>query len=115
LSSVSAEKYDFILQENAMKRPPALKVKTERSPPRSSPPPQTPPTPHYPSPHTNSWLMNALFVLRPAKLWAFNIGHPCPSLAKGELACGKACLFQIPPFFSIPATPKSHKIYLPQD
>ena len=29
--------------------------------------------------------MNALFVLRPAKLWAFNIGHPCPSLAKGEL------------------------------
>ena len=30
-------------------------------------------------------LMNALFVLRPAKLWAFNIGHPCPSLAKGEL------------------------------
>ncbi len=29
--------------------------------------------------------MNALFVLRPAKLWAFNIGHPCLSLAKGEL------------------------------
>ena len=29
--------------------------------------------------------MNALLVLRPAKLWAFNIGHPCPSLAKGEL------------------------------
>ena len=29
--------------------------------------------------------MNALFVLRPAKLWAFNIGHPCPSLAKGKL------------------------------
>ncbi len=29
--------------------------------------------------------MNALFVLRPAKLWAFNIGHPCPSLTKGEL------------------------------
>ena len=34
-------------------------------------------------PHTR--LMNALFVLRPAKLWAFNIGHPCPPLAKGEL------------------------------
>ena len=29
--------------------------------------------------------MNALLVLRPAKLWEFNIGHPCPSLAKGEL------------------------------
>jgi len=68
-----------------MKCPPALKVKTERSPHRFSQLPQTPPTPHYPSPRTNSWLMNALFVLRPAKLWAFNIGHPCPSLAKGEL------------------------------
>ena len=29
--------------------------------------------------------MNALFVLRPAKLWAFNFGHPCPSLVKGEV------------------------------
>ena len=29
--------------------------------------------------------MNALLISRPAKLWAFNIGHPCPSLAKGEL------------------------------
>ena len=39
-----------------------------------------------------SWLMNALFVLRPAKLWAFNIGHPCPSLAKGSwLAARLAC------------------------
>ena len=75
-----------------MKRPPALKVKTERSPHRSSPSPQTPPTPHYPSLRTNSWLMNALFVLRPAKLWAFNIGHPCPSLAKGSwLAARLAC------------------------
>ena len=26
--------------------------------------------------------MNALFVLRPAKLRAFNFGHPCPSLPK---------------------------------
>ena len=40
-------------------------------------------TPRPALPHTR--LMNALFVLRPAKLWAFNIGHPCPSLAKGEL------------------------------
>ena len=30
-------------------------------------------------------LMNALFVLRPAKLRAFNFGHPCPSLVKGEV------------------------------
>ena len=29
--------------------------------------------------------MNALLISHPAKLWAFNIGHPCPSLAKGEL------------------------------
>ena len=29
--------------------------------------------------------MNALFVLRPAKLRAFNFGHPCPSLVKGEV------------------------------
>ena len=29
--------------------------------------------------------MNALFVLRPAKLLAFNFGHPCPSLVKGEV------------------------------
>ena len=43
--------------------------------------PRTIPRPALP--HTR--LMNALFVLRPAKLWAFNIGHPCPSLAKGEL------------------------------
>ena len=36
--------------------------------------------------------MNALFVLRPAKLWAFNIGHPCPSPAKGSwLAARLAC------------------------
>ena len=28
--------------------------------------------------------MNALFVLRPAKLLAFNFGHPCPSLVKGR-------------------------------
>ena len=40
----------------------------------------------------HSWLMNALFVLRPSKLWAFNIGHPCPSLAKGSwLAARLAC------------------------
>ncbi len=37
-----------------MKRPPALKVKTERSPPRSSPFLQTPPTPHYPPPRTTT-------------------------------------------------------------
>ena len=43
--------------------------------------PRTAPRPALP--HTR--LMNALFVLRPAKLWVFNIGHPCPSLAKGEL------------------------------
>ena len=36
-------------------------------------------------PSTNPRLMNALLISRPAKLWAFNIGHPCPSLAKGEL------------------------------
>ena len=30
-------------------------------------------------------LMNALFVLRPAKLWAFNFGHPCPPSKKGEV------------------------------
>ena len=29
--------------------------------------------------------MNALFVLRPAKLWAFNFGHPCPPSKKGEV------------------------------
>ena len=37
-----------------MKRPPALKAKTERSPPRLSPSPQTSPTPHYPSPRTTT-------------------------------------------------------------
>ena len=30
-------------------------------------------------------LMNTLFVLRPAKLWAFNFGHPCPPSKKGEV------------------------------
>ena len=30
-------------------------------------------------------LMNALFVLRPAKLWEFNFGHPCPPSKKGEV------------------------------
>ena len=50
--------------------------------------PRTIPRPALP--HTP--LMNALFVLRPAKLWAFNIGHPCPSLAKGSwLAARLAC------------------------
>ena len=49
--------------------------------------PRTAPRPALP--HTR--LMNALFVLRPAKLWAFNIGHPCPSLAKGELLLLKSC------------------------
>ena len=34
--------------------------------------------------------MNALFVLRPAKLRAFNFGHPCPSLVKGRWIDGKA-------------------------
>ena len=29
--------------------------------------------------------MNALLVLRPAKLWAFNFGHPCPPSKKGEV------------------------------
>ena len=29
--------------------------------------------------------MNALFILRPAKLWAFNFGHPCPPSKKGEI------------------------------
>ena len=53
---------------------------------------------HHSSPRTNPsktaqsienrhhpCLMNALFVLRPAKLRAFNFGHPCPSLVKGEV------------------------------
>ena len=35
--------------------------------------------------HHHPCLMNALFVLRPAKLRAFNFGHPCPSLVKGEV------------------------------
>ena len=34
--------------------------------------------------HHHPCLMNALFVLRPAKLRAFNFGHPCPSLVKGR-------------------------------
>ena len=59
-------------------------------PPRLSPFPQTPPTSHYPSPRTNSWL-------------------PC----QRELACGKACLFQILLLFATHATPKSCKPYLP--
>ena len=29
--------------------------------------------------------MNALLVSHPAKLRAFNFGHPCPSLVKGEV------------------------------
>ena len=58
---------------------------------------------HHPSPRTNPsktalsiehrhhpCLMNALFVLRPAKLRAFNFGHPCPSLVKGRWIDGKA-------------------------
>ena len=44
------------------------------------------PKPHYPfASHHHPCLMNALFVLRPAKLRAFNFGHPCPSLVKGEV------------------------------
>ena len=36
------------------------------------------PKPHYPlASHHHTRHMNALFVLRPAKLWAFNFGHPC--------------------------------------
>ena len=34
--------------------------------------------------------MNALLVLRPAKLWAFNFGHPCPPSKKGRWIDGKA-------------------------
>ena len=30
-------------------------------------------------------LMNALLFRILAKLWAFNFGHPCPSLVKGEV------------------------------
>ena len=57
---------------------------------QTPPTPPSPPTPHYPSPRTNSWL-------------------PC----QRELACGKAHLFQIQSYSAIPATPKSHKPYLP--
>ena len=71
--------------------------------------PRTIPRPALP--HTR--LMNALFVLRPAKLWAFNIGHPCPSLAKGSWLAARLAFIKYSHSSRHPQRPKLHKPYLP--
>ena len=45
------------------------------------------PKPHYPSKIANTFLAyeRSVGFASVQSLWAFNFGHPCPSLAKGEL------------------------------
>ena len=68
---------------------------------------------HHTLPSTNSWLMNALFVLHPCKTLDVQHRASLPVPCQREPACGKARLFQILLLFVTHATSKSRKPYLP--
>ena len=75
------------------------------------PPPQPRTIPRQALPHTR--LMNALFVLHPCKTLGVQHRASLPVPCQRELACGKARIYQIRPYFATPTTPKLHKPYLP--